>query len=141
MGSYITRSDLDIPQDVLVQLTDDEGTGTADEAVVDNAIADAEAEIESYCGNRYTVPLSPVNMVKKLAKDIAAYNIYSRRDEVPQSVKDRHERAVSFLKDVSAGRAHIEGLTGVLSEDERTASAGKVTGGERTFGRDNLDDY
>lgn len=44
----------------LLELSDLANEGELDEDVVDSAIADAEAEIDSYVGHRYAVPLSPV---------------------------------------------------------------------------------
>ncbi|MBV6343462.1 DUF1320 domain-containing protein, partial [Candidatus Magnetobacterium casense] len=59
---YSTLADIKklIPEDSVIQLTDDEGLGVTNQTRIDEAIAGADGEIDSYCGSRYTVPFSPV---------------------------------------------------------------------------------
>jgi len=67
--SYSAQSDLleQISEDKLIQLTDDLDAGTIDTDVITRAIADADAQIDSYCGKRYNVPFSTVpTMIRKL---------------------------------------------------------------------------
>jgi len=108
--AYSTQSDLleQISEDKLIQLTDDLDAGTIDADVITRAIADADAQIDSYCGTRYEVPLSPVPVVvRKLSVDIAIYNLYARRKGVPEDRQKRFEDAIRFLKDVSKGIATL----------------------------------
>lgn len=140
---YIEWRDLDIDEDKLVALTDDEGAGSVRRDLIERAITDAEAEIDGYVCQRYQVPLSPVpDFAKKLARDIAAYNLYSRRPDadVPEAVKDRYGNAVTFLKAVAAGKAHLDAAA-VDADEDYGASGGKTGGAERIFGRDNLDEF
>lgn len=44
----------------LIELTDRIGSGQIDTAVLDQAIADADAVIDGYLAGRYSLPLSPV---------------------------------------------------------------------------------
>ena len=47
--------------------------------IIDEAIADADGEIDGYLAKRYRVPLSPVpKVINKFSKDIAVYNLFSR---------------------------------------------------------------
>jgi len=107
--AYSTQSDLleQIQEADLIELTDDAGVGAVDASVVARAIADADAEIDSYCGSRYTVPFSPVPaMIRKQSVDIAIYNLHSRRAVMGKIAEDRQKRydsAVRFLRDVSKG--------------------------------------
>jgi phage gp36-like protein len=76
--------------------------------VVARAIADADAEIDSYCGVRYSVPFSTVPpVILKFSVDIAIYNLYARRKGAPEDRKTRYDNAVRFLKDVSKGLASL----------------------------------
>ena len=108
--SYCAQSDLleQIDEGVLIQLTDDHDAGSVDSGVVTRAVADADAEIDAYCGTRYEVPFDPVPaLVRKLSVDIAIYNLYARRKGVPDDRQKRYDNAVRFLRDVSMGKATL----------------------------------
>ena len=48
--------------------------------LIDEAIADADGEIDGYLVKRYAVPLAPVpKVINKFSKDIALYNLMSLR--------------------------------------------------------------
>jgi len=106
--NYATRSDMvdRFGSDEIVKL---EGMG----GVIPGAIADASAEIDSYIGMVYTLPLTdtPAILVRVVC-DIARYRLY---DDIPtDEVRRRYEDAVRFLRDISAGRASLA----VSTEDE-----------------------
>ena len=74
--AYCVQSDLTeaIHEDVLVDLTDDDNLGVVDASRVERAIADADAEINAYCGVRYSVPFDTTPaLIRKLSVDIALY--------------------------------------------------------------------
>jgi phage gp36-like protein len=105
--SYCTQADIleQLDEDVLVQLTDDDDIGVVDGDVVTRAIADADAEIDSYCGTRHDLPFSPVPvMVRKLSVDLSIYNLYARRRGVSEDRQKRYDNAIRFLQDVARGR-------------------------------------
>ena len=106
--AYSAQSDIteQISESDLIELADDTGVGAVDASVVARAIADADGEIDSYCGSRYAVPFSPVPvMIRKLAVDIAVYNLYTRRAvlKLPEERQKRYENAVRFLRDLAKG--------------------------------------
>ncbi|NPU85551.1 MAG: DUF1320 domain-containing protein [Syntrophaceae bacterium] len=106
--AYCTQNDLieQISEAELIQLTDDAGADTVDTSAVARAIADADAEIDGYCGARYTVPFSPAPvMIRKISVDLAIYNLFSRRSavKIPEERQKRYDNAVRFLRDVSRG--------------------------------------
>ncbi len=118
---YCTQADIveQITEDELIQLTDDAGAGSVDSDKVDRAIADADSEIDSYCGARYGVPFTTVpTMIRKVSVDIAVYHLYTRRAALglPEERKTRYEKAVQFLRDVARGLAS-------LGSDEPAAAA------------------
>ncbi len=105
---YSTQTDIEeqVSPAELIELTDDTGAGTVDTSALARAIADAGAEIDGYCGARYTVPFSPAPaMIRKLSVDIAVYNLFSRRSnlKIPEDRQKRYDNAVRFLRDVSRG--------------------------------------
>lgn len=104
---YCTLDDLIklLPEETLIQLTDDEGAGEVNQARIDEAVSQADAEIDSYAGGRYGVPLSgPPDLIRKLSVDIALYHLYSRRvDEMPATRADRYKAAVRILENIAKG--------------------------------------
>jgi len=104
--SYCTIDQIrnQLQEGVLVQLTDDEGTGEVVAARVEQAISDACEEINGYLGARLAVPVAPVpESLRRLSVDIAVYNLYSRRERVPEHRIERYRGAVRFLEQVSQG--------------------------------------
>ena len=60
--AYCTQADIvrRIDPRELVRLADHDDDGSADAAVVTQAIGDAQGDIDSYLQTRYSVPVSPV---------------------------------------------------------------------------------
>lgn len=140
---YCTESDIleQVSEDTLIQLTDDLDNGVVDSSVVDRAIADADSAIDTYCQRRYTVPLSPVpTMVRKVAVDLAIYNLYSRRDEfgMPETREKRNQAGMSFLKDVTAGKIELGAAT---PSPTNTGSSVEVSSSTRVFSRDKMSGF
>ena len=134
--AYCTKTDIleQLEEDVLIQLTDDEDAGVVDEGKVTRAIADADAEIDSYCGTKYDVPFSTVPvMIRKMSVDIAIYNLYARRRGAPEDRKERYDDAISFLKDISKGIASLGG-DGPSADDDSGPEATTVKS-DRVFSR------
>jgi len=148
--SYCAKSDIleQLDEDVLIQLTDDDDVGAVDDDVVTRAIADADAEIDSYCGTRYDVPFSSVPvMIRKVSVDIAIYNLYARRKGAPEDRKERYDDAVSFLKGVSKGLATLGGDAPSTDDDSGPEVTTKKSDRIFSVGRDSdsstgtLDNY
>jgi phage gp36-like protein len=142
--AYSTQTDLEeqISQAELIELTDDAGSGSVDASAVARAIADADAEIDSYCGGRYTLPFLPVPvMIRKLSVDIAVYNVFSRRAllKIPDERQKRYDNAIRFLRDMSKGLislgadAPVEPSDGLpqatRTKDDRIFTLGKKSDG------------
>jgi phage gp36-like protein len=123
----------------LVQLTDDEGSGSVNAERVAQAIADADEEIDGYAGARYAVPLDPApGVVRKLSADIAIYNLYGRRDKVPEARAERYGRAVQTLEKIAAGKFSLG--SGDPEGNPPGSSAPEMAGGNprRVFSRDGM---
>ncbi len=98
--SYCVQTDIEklIPVQELAELTTETGS-TPDAAVVTEAIAKADAEIDSYLGVIYTVPLSVAPArVKALSEDISIYYLYMRRSTVPEARQKAYDDAIAFLQ-------------------------------------------
>ena len=87
---------------------------------VRQAIAEAQAGVESYLTARYDIRAefaktgdSRLPMVVKLVRDIALYNCFNIANPVsmPENRVTAYNNAVKFLKEVQAERASIDGLT------------------------------
>ena len=124
---YSTLADIidRIDEEILIQLTDDEGIGQVNEDKVATAIAEADGEIDSYLSRRYTLPLSSVpTVIKKLSVDIAIWNLYTRRDKVEEARKSRYDAAVKLLTYISDGKATL-GVDPEPSGGEQQIKAGR----------------
>lgn len=99
---------------------------------VARALADADAQIDSYLAARYVLPLSilplPGNLVRA-ACVIARY--YLLGDAATERARQDWQDAITWLRDVQAGRARIEGA------DQPTAASAAhavmATGRPRVF--------
>lgn len=90
----------------LIELTDTVGSGSVDEDKINRKLADAGSTIDSYLRSRYPLPLLAVpELLRNAACDLARYALYG--DAAPKEVKDRHDAAISLLKDLAAGRATL----------------------------------
>jgi len=120
---YISVEELGIPEDMLISLTDDEGSGMVNTARAETAIQAAQSCVDASV-SRYTgSPVSePTGLMKSLTRDIAVYNLYLRSGGVPEQVAVAYANASAMLEKASAGLFYL-GLTvpvsgpGVKSSD------------------------
>lgn len=143
--AYILQADLlaQVSENQLIQLTDDNKLGQVITDTVTRAISDAEAEINGYLAarSRYTVPVAvPIPaLIKKLAIDIAIWNLYRRRQRVPEDVRHGYEDARRMLESIA------KGLISVGSDPpppaSSTANSGEVFGPDRLYTRDTLGSF
>ncbi len=139
--AYCSEDDLlnMIPQADLADLTVESGE-VPDSLIIIDAINKAGAEIDSYLGVKYVVPLAtPPDRVKALAVDLAIYHLYSRRSIVPPVWQQRHDAAVAFLKQVVAGQMVIVGPQGELPTMAKEVT--DATSAIRAFTRDTQADW
>lgn len=116
--TYAVKADLqkEIGDAELAQLTDRVNGTTIDDSVLNEALARADAEIDSYLATRYVLPFSSVPVrLKGIAMDVTRYYLFDAR--APEIVVERYKAAVAWLKDVAAGRAAIVEAAGALIPD------------------------
>lgn len=136
--SYVSREDIRtrLSDEVLAELTD-ENAVAPNWDVVDRAIAFANAEVDSYLGVRFTVPLSTVPLIlRERATDIAVYHLYKKRVgeaavEVPEEVRRAYEEAIAWLEKVRDGKATIAGLD-TQGQQVTDSESDRVQGYSRT---------
>lgn len=136
---YTTLADLSarFGDRMLVALTDRGGmaSGAIDVTVVDRAIADADAVIDGYLGNRYAVPVSPVPAI--LGDIAGALVIWKLHVGAPDpKVEADYKEALRSLRDIAAG-VLVLAVAGVAAA-EQNATGVQVTDRERPFTADNL---
>jgi len=136
--AYCTQTDIlkQITEEQLIQLTDDNDTGSVDTAIVNDAILKADNVIDGYCAQRYTVPFSVVpGIIREISIDLALYHLFSRRVQtIPKLRETRYENTMKLLKDIEAGRISL----GVPAPAENPDRKGSYDGNDRLFTRDDM---
>lgn len=88
--------------DEVVVAADRDGDGEPDTAVVDTALEDATAEVDSYLAVVYQLPLAQVpRVVQRLTADIAFHRLSPEADVATEHRRTRYDEAVSLLKKIS----------------------------------------
>ena len=132
--TYCTQSDIEklIPIQELAELTTETGS-TPDAAVMAEAIAKADAEIDSYLGVINSVPLSAIPArVKGLSEEISIYYLYMRRSAIPEARQKAYDDGIAFLQLVASGKASLPSASGSSSQGMQLSSADAI------FSRDNM---
>ncbi|MDT7533734.1 DUF1320 domain-containing protein [Sphingobium sp. SA2] len=109
--SYATQAMLEkrVGERTLVQLTDrgELPTGQIDASLITQALANTDAVINGYVGNRYRLPLDPApDLVTDLALSIALYKLHVYAPD--QKVKDDYDQALRTLRDISSGAVKLD---------------------------------
>lgn len=95
-------------EELLLSLTDRDGTGEVDTAAVERACADASAEADSSLAERYSLPLPSVPPVLvRVCVDIAVYRMASTADVATEEQRTRYEDAVALLRRIARGEAGL----------------------------------
>ena len=98
---YATVDDIrnGLPEARLIELTDDENTGAVVVSRIEDAIADADAEIDAALGASFTGEPVPT-ILTRLSVDMAIYHLYSRvAEDMPELRRERYLDARRILKD------------------------------------------
>lgn len=92
-------------EDEVIALTDRTNIGVVNDAVLESALAEADAEIDPYLAPRHKLPLASVpKILTGYACDIARYRLCGAGVTETDSVRNRYKDAVRFLESVAAGR-------------------------------------
>ena len=100
--------------DEIRTLSDRQGTGELDEAVISDALERASSEVDSYLADRYATPLSDSDpippVVVSITGDIARYRLTGGDIRDTDPIRERYTKALNWLRDVADGKAGIPGL-------------------------------
>ena len=123
---YATITDLidRYGEEELAQRTDRAAGQTIDSAVIDRALEDAAAEIDSSLAARYALPVASVPpLLVRLACAIARYHLHD--EAATQRIRDDYEGALKVLAEIRSGAR----LLPLAATDGGTAPAAGSAGG------------
>lgn len=136
MSNFITMDDYDasIHNEILASITRE------DNAIVEICEDRAIMEMKSYLSAKYDIsalfPPAPAtgsedtrnSLVLMMAIDITIYHLFSIHNpqKMSQIRKDRYDRAVEWLKQVSKGDIAIEGAKRLMDDDSGIISSWNV---------------
>ena len=123
---------LELEEKELISLTDDNRQGVVDSTKVNAAIKRADAEINKYCGARYSVPFTVVpDLIMGWSCTLAAFFLYRNRKK-PETLVDRYNKVMHDLGEVRDGDLQVPGATESASASGLPASTTEGEGHEFT---------
>lgn len=145
---YVTNNDIELRLGTAryIQLTDDAGTGSANEDVVDEARLGAEGEADSYLAQRYAVPIDLAEhpgtaaVLQSLVLDLVEYRLYARRPPVPRDILAKRDAALTHFQRVARGEAMLPSAD-EIEPNPASGFRAATTGDERILSRDELADF
>ncbi len=136
---YALQADLEkrLSPATLAELADDDGDGLADAEVVEAALADAAARIDTHLAARYATPVDPPPpALAEAACALAAQALFARRRAAaPPEHAARHAEALRMLEALGGG---LRRLPGAIPRDLPAASR---RGADKVFSARSLDDF
>lgn len=140
MATYATKQDLiDRDEQMLWNFAIDRNTDQLNDTWINQALDQADEEIDSFLGRRFVLPLETVpGILNKVAITIAFYWLGDRDNQVTDLLEKRYEKALTTLKEIASGKREL-GLPTIEAPAE--SSVGKVEliqDNERLFTRNSL---
>jgi phage gp36-like protein len=95
----------------------DEATTTA----ITDALAHSSSESDGYLSVRYPTPVTPTpRMLQNATINMSVYHLASTADRMTDIIRERYKDALTWLKDISSGRANLppppDGLGGTVQQ-------------------------
>lgn len=135
MYAQVTDMQMRFGQEELEQLAPSD-TDAVDQSKVESALNDAAAEMDTYLGSVYSLPLADPNpYLKTICCDIARFRLWD--DAVSEEVRKRYEDAIAWLKKVVKGDVSL----GIENQEEVFYATTSTNAGNRTFTRSSLDEF
>lgn len=134
---YATQQDIidRYGQEDLLVVADRDNDGNVDPDVVDEALADATAEIDTWLAAKYDLPLpSTPSVLVRLCVDITIYRLSSEAGLASEMRRQRYEDAVRLLKGIAKGEASL----GLPDPPKSTNGRAQLVSGKRRFDRDKM---
>lgn len=117
-----------------------EDIAAADAALarINDALSDADAIIDGYLADQYTLPLDPVpRLIKRYACDIARYLLWGAAAVKDGEEERAYNNALTMLRQTRDGKLTLGVQPRARQTPDRVAPE-LVDGGERLFTRDTL---
>lgn len=122
-----------------IELTDRDGLGVVDEALLVVALKDSSSQIDGYLSGRYRLPLATVPQnLTRICCDLARYHLTSKSSvTMTEEVENRYKFCLKELENISKGIVSL-GLEESSVEDMANGdnSVQFFNGGNRIWGRD-----
>ena len=130
--AYVTNADIQtrLGNATYVQLSDDNGDGAADTAVVDEARIAAEGDVDSYLAVRHAVPVDVTvhpelaGLLKSAALDLAEYRLRLRRPPLPEDARRRRDQTIDWLRHIADGTVVLPSLTAPAGKGTMAQTSG-----------------
>lgn len=140
MATYASKQDLiDRDEGMLWNFALDRETNTLNDTWINQALEQADGEINSFLGRRYILPLATVpGMLNKIAITIAFYWLADRDQQATNLLEERYKMQLDTLREIGNGKRDL-GLPTLDAQEE--SSVGKVElvqDNERLFTRKSL---
>lgn len=92
--------------ETLLKLADADGDGQPDAEIIEAAIADADAEIDTYLSNRYVVPFTePPAIIRMLSTILSINNLFAR---LPGLLSEEHQQRAQEVRQLLQFLAEAE---------------------------------
>jgi phage gp36-like protein len=134
---YCTEAEIErfLSTQGVVAHTDHDENGVADDDVIDDCINDAKAEIDLYCGQRYSeASLAGSHIVSRWAKVLATLFVCEcRGNSPPESLQREADRIRVILERILSGEMSIPGVA--FSSDLRPVFSNVTVDRRYRFGR------
>lgn len=123
----------------ILDLTDRDGDGFADEAVWASIILQTTSLIDGYIGSRFALPLPEVpQLIAQCARWIARY--FMAEDHATDRIKYDYEQALKFLTMIREGKLDV-GLVPAGTDAPARTRGVMVSEGRETFSPEALDEW
>lgn len=112
-----------LPEYAVLELADDNSAGDIADAdvvsVLEEAIEQADREIDAYAGTVRAVPLDPVPaLIENISAKLAVHNLWLRRPgvEEPENWQRETARCLRLLEQIATGKIALGAETGATAE-------------------------
>lgn len=132
-----------IPEQTLIELTDDPGLGVVDQEKIDGCIEAADSEIDGYIPEEFPLPLVPVpRVITRISTVISIYNCFARyAGKIPETWATQYDNVVKLLEKIQTKKINLRQEEQGETTTPPPAERFKMSAPERIFTGDKLKGY
>lgn len=139
---YATRADVVVAAGGtarLLQIADFDADSKEDDDLVDGALIEAEALINSYVRKKREVPLPPPvpDVIRTMAANMAVWVLKSRRDALTEGDAMMQDQRIQWLENLAAGKVDL-GVNPAPAASPHNQPAATDRPTSKAVSRDNL---